>query len=139
VVEVLETNANSLAARSVFLGRDGRVIDGNGSAAVAVEASAGQYSVVLKHRNHLAAMSAEPVPFTNTVVSYDFTISSNRYLGGTNACVQLEPGVWGLIAGDADGDGKITETDREIVKRQMGKTGYLSGDINLDGVVDGND
>jgi len=57
----------------------------------------------------------------------------------TNACVQLEPGVWGMIAGDADGDGKITTTDRKIVEQQRGKTGYLSGDLNLDGKVDGGD
>jgi hypothetical protein len=53
--------------------------------------------------------------------------------------VELEPGVWGLIGGDADGDGKITPVDREIVRRQKGMTGYLQGDLNLDGKVDGGD
>ena len=63
----------------------------------------------------------------------------HKYRGGTNACVQLEPGVWGMIAGDADGDGKITHVDRKICEQQQGQTGYKAGDFNLDGVVDGND
>jgi hypothetical protein len=44
-----------------------------------------------------------------------------------------------MIAGDADGDGKITPTDRKIVEQQRGKTGYLQGDLNLDGKVNGGD
>jgi hypothetical protein len=104
-----------------------------------VEVSAGYYYFVLKHRNHLAAMSAQPVAFTNTLVSYDFTTGPDKYFGGTNACVELEPGVWGLIGGDADGDGRITPVDRIIVERQKGRTGYLQGDVNLDGKVDGGD
>ncbi len=58
---------------------------------------------------------------------------------GTNACMELAPGVCGLIAGDADGDGAITQTDEAIVRQQIGRRGYLQGDLNLDGVVDGNE
>jgi len=32
-----------------------------------------------------------------------------------------------MIGGDADGDGKITDVDRQIVTQQMGRTGYLPG------------
>jgi hypothetical protein len=58
---------------------------------------------------------------------------------GRQEIANQEEGPWGLRAGDADGDGRITPTDRAIVTQQMGKTGYLSGDLNLDGKVDGND
>jgi hypothetical protein len=95
--------------------------------------------VAVRHRNHLAAVAATPLALTDATASYDFTTGPDKYLGGTNACVELEPGVWGMIAGDADGDGRITPTDRAIVTQQMGKTGYLSGDLNLDGKVDGKD
>ena len=44
-------------------------------------------------------------------------------------------GVWGMIAGDCDGDGRITAVDRAIVSNQVGKTGCLAGDVNLDGEV----
>jgi hypothetical protein len=63
----------------------------------------------------------------------------NQTAGGTNACVQLKPGVWGMVAGDCDGDGKVTDVDRLIVSNQLGRTGYLSGDVNLDGVVTAED
>jgi hypothetical protein len=139
LVEVLDTNRNTLASMSVFLDPQGRVTDETGSTTIPVEVSAGSYYLALRHRNHLSAMSAQPVAFTNTVVSYDFSTGADKYFGGTNACVELEPGVWGLRAGDADGDGRITPVDREIVRRQKGMKGYLQGDLNLDGKVDGGD
>jgi PKD repeat protein len=139
LVEVQDTNRIAVASMSVFLDEQGRVCDVAGGTNIPVEVSEGSYYLVLRHRNHLAAMSALPVAFTNTVVSYDFTTGPDKYFGGTNACVELEPDVWGLIGGDADGDGRITPVDREIVERQRGKTGYLQGDLNLDGKVDGDD
>jgi hypothetical protein len=139
LLEVQDTNGNSVASTSVFLDQQGRVRDETGSNGIPVEASAGAYNLVLKHRNHLAIMSAQPVAFTNTDISYDFTIGPSKVAGGTNSCVQLESNVWGMIAGDADGDGKITAVDRQIVTQQMGRTGYFSGDLNLDGVVTGED
>jgi len=44
-----------------------------------------------------------------------------------------------MISGDCDGDGKVTHVDREIVRQQAGKTGYLPGDCNLDGKVTAED
>jgi hypothetical protein len=140
LLELRRTNdLRTVASKGVLLRSDGAATDESGQPGIRLEASPGFYFLTARHRNHLSAMSAQPVAFTNELVTYDFAVSSNRYFRGTNACVALEPGVWGLIAGDADGDGKITPADREIVKRQMGNTGYLSGDVNLDGVVDGGD
>jgi PKD repeat protein len=139
LLEVQDTNRNALASTSVFVDQQGRIRDAAGGTNIPVEVSSGSYYLVLRHRNHLAAISSLPVAFTNTVVSYDFTTGSDQYMDGTNACVELEPGVWGLIGGDADGDGRITPVDRIIVERQKGKTGYLQGDLNLDGRVDGGD
>jgi hypothetical protein len=84
-------------------------------------------------------MTALPLVFTNTRTRYDFTSASAQFAEGTNACVELPSGRWALIAGDTDGDGRITPVDREVLERQRGKTGYLAGDLNLDGVVDGDD
>ncbi len=126
-------------SRSVFLRNDGSVVSDEGTNIVSVDISRGDYYVVVQHRNHLAAMSAQPIAFTNIFTAYDFTDGSTRYAGGTNAAVELEPGVWGMIAGDADGDGEVTPTDREIVEEQAGKTGYLSADLNLDGAVTGDE
>jgi hypothetical protein len=138
-VEVQDTNRIAVASMSVFLDPTGLVLDASGVAGIPVEVSVGSYYLVLKHRNHLAVVSAQPVAFTNMLVAYDFTTGPDKCFGGTNACVELEPGVWGLISGDADGDGRITPVDRIIVERQKGMTGYLQGDLNLDGTVDGED
>jgi hypothetical protein len=140
LVELQDTNGIASVGKSAPLGCDGRALSADGATGVVTEVSAGaRLYLVVKHRSHLISRSAQPLVFTNILTPYDFTTGPDKHSGGTNACVELEPGVWGLIAGDADGDGKITETDREIVKRQMGKKGYLSGDVNLDGIVDGND
>jgi hypothetical protein len=139
LVDVAATNGRLSTSKSALLLSDGWVRSPDGAAGVTVEASPGSYLLTVRHRNHAGASSALPVVFTNNWLQYDFSGSPAQYLGGTNACVELEPGVWGMIAGDADGDGRITPTDRAIVTQQMGKTGYLSGDLNLDGKVDGND
>ena len=104
-----------------------------------LEASTGSYYVVVKHRNHLAVMSANPVSFTNQFVSYDFTTNADRYYGGTNGAIQLESNVWGMIAGDADGDGEILGVDALLYETQTNSTGYKRADFNLDGVVSNDD
>jgi parallel beta-helix repeat protein len=139
LLELQDTNRSTQASASGFLDKHGRVINVDGNAGIPVSVPAGDYYFVIRHRNHLSAISSIPVSFTNSMVSYDFTTGSDKYMGGTNACVELEPGVWGLIGGDADGDGRITPVDREIVERQKGMAGYLQGDLNLDGKVDGED
>jgi hypothetical protein len=139
LVELRGTNGNTVVAKSAFLNTQGHVLATDGSVGITAEVSAGYYSVVVKHRNHLAAMSVQPVAFTNYAVSYDFTTGASQYADGSNGAVQLEPGVWGMIAGDADGDGIIQTVDAMICTNQLGRTGYDRGDFNLDGVVDGAD
>jgi hypothetical protein len=132
---LLTSNGVSALAQALWLRNDGRLVSPDHDRVLwMAPENTGMY-LVLKHRNHLAVMSATPLVFTNDTLRYDFTTGPDKYYGGTNACVQLASNVWGMIAGDADGDGKITETDRKIVEGQRGKTGYLSGDLNLDGVV----
>jgi len=137
LLQLLTTdNSQVVAAESAFLCADGRIVGSDGKDGARLECVPGhRYHVVVKHRNHLAAMTAEPMAFSNSTVTVDFTTGPDKVMGGTNACVELAPGVWGMIAGDCDGDGKVTAVDRAIVSNQVGKTGYLVGDSNLDGEV----
>jgi len=129
------TNAPTFT-RSAFLRSDGAVVSSAGETSLVVEVSPGTTNyLAISHRNHLSALSAAPIVFTNQAVQYSFTTGAGQYYGGTNAAAQLEPGVWGLMAGDADGDGKITAVDRSICTSQVGRTGYLGGDFDLDGIV----
>jgi len=139
LVELRGTNGNTVVAKSAFLDTGGQLLSTEGGAGITAEISAGYYSVVLKHRNHLAVVSAEPVAFTNYLVNCDFTASASQSLGGTNGAAELEPGVWGMIAGDADGDGEILPVDALIYGTQTNQSGYHRGDFNLDGIVSTND
>ena len=133
------TNSTPFFSKSVFLGQDGNLLSDGGATNLMLEASTGSYYVVVKHRNHLAGMSANPAPFTNRFVSYDFTLDADQYYGNTNGAIQLESHVWGLIAGDADGDGEILGVDALLYNAQTNSTGYKRADFNLDGVVSKND
>jgi len=137
LVELLQTNGYGHAsAHSALLLADGSLVDPLGAENLTFEVRPNEgYALVVKHRNHGAVTLTTPLTFAPDPLSVDFTTGPDKVLGGTNACVELAPGVWGMIAGDCDGDGKITEVDREIVRQQVGKTGYLPGDCNLDGVV----
>jgi len=141
LVQVQEgTNSTPIISRSAFLRHDGYIVATDGSPGVTVPVVEGDdYYLVLKHRNHLSVMSATPVVFLARFTSYDFTTGPDRCWPGANACVRLGSDAWGMIPGDADGDGDVTPVDRDIVHRSHGKTGYLNADLNLDGVVDGDD
>ena len=95
----------------------------------------GEYYIILNHRNHLGIMSSEPVLFNDeTLVTYSMIYDQNIY-NGSNACVSLQEAFVGMIAGDIDGDGNITDIDRQICESYLGKSGYLRADLNLDGIV----
>lgn len=138
-----KTTASSvITSRSAFLNSDGNIIDDNSTPGISMPAPAGVYYIVVKHRNHLAVMSANKVTLPN-ITSYDFTISDTSYFGANGAkLLETTPSnVWGMIAGDANGDGQITGNDFNIfnLKFVNAATGYESADFNLDGQVTGTD
>jgi len=141
LVELVDTDGGAVAAaHSGILCSDGWIVSHDGEEGVPAPAIEGRaYTIRVKHRNHVAVESSLPVVFLTNITEYDFTTGPEKVAGGASASVELEPGVWGMIAGDCDGDGKITAVDREIVRQQAGKTGYLCGDLNLDGVVSSDD
>ncbi|HOW96802.1 MAG TPA: PKD domain-containing protein [Kiritimatiellia bacterium] len=140
LVELLDPQSGvSMAAEQAILRCDGTVLSDQGGAGLHLEASPGSYFLTIKHRNHLSVMSAQPLDYTNATVFYDFTTGPEKARDGTNSLVEVTPGAWGMIAGDADGDGKITAVDRSVCTSQVGRTGYLAGDFNLDGVVTTNE
>ncbi|MBN1670773.1 MAG: chitobiase/beta-hexosaminidase C-terminal domain-containing protein, partial [Kiritimatiellae bacterium] len=138
-VELADTNGLPAFARSAFLRDDGWVAGDSGAEGIGVAVAAGNYYVGVRHRNHLTVRSAEPVAFAGAETVYDFTTGSNGYFGGAAGAVELEPGVWGMIAGDADGDGVVRQADEDIRFSQEGLLGILRGDLDLDGVVTSNE
>lgn len=78
-------------------------------------------------------------PSAVNATTYDFTTGADKYYGGSDAAVQLETGVWGMIGGDTSKDGVIDGSDFVGPDNNKFQSGYLDSDSNLDGVVDGSD
>jgi len=116
-----ETNGAQVYTRSAWLGDDGTLFSDTGGDRVLLETGTGTYYIVMRHRNHIATMTANPLPFTNRLVSYDFTTSASQNYGGSNAVIEVEDGAWALPAGDADGDGEILPVDELIWRAQAGE------------------
>ena len=130
------TNGPPVFSRSAFLRQDGIVMADDGTAGIGVSLPGhAAYFVVVKHRHHLAAMSAAPVPFMGQVMNYDFTFGPDRFFGDAAGCVEVDPGVWGMLAGDADGDGRILPVDDEIYQSHEYMSGYRRADFDMNAVV----
>ncbi len=72
--------------------------------------------------------------------TYDFTTGSSQYYGGTAGAKELQSGVWGMIAGDGNGNGQVQNNDAEDVWAPAnGTAGYLDADFNMNGQVQNND
>jgi hypothetical protein len=136
-------DGSPITSKSAFLHKDGRIVADDGiTGHIEMNASPGNYYIVLKHRNHLAVMSNSAVSFSNppTVTSYDFNTSSEQFYGGIDAAKDLEPNVLGMIAGDANSNGQIQNNDIENYwKIANGTSGYKNSDFNLNGQVQNND
>ena len=104
------------ASVAAVLLSDGRIVMPDGGTNVLIEAAGNQH-LVLQHRNHLAVMTAAAV-LTNRYGSFDFSTNVLGVLGTTNSLAPLGGGKWGLIPGDADGDGAIHAADEALRKVQ---------------------
>jgi len=122
-----------LSQQSAFLLKDGSVkgLDGISNLQFSNPVNH-QLFVVIRHRNHLGIISANPLNLAGNVYNYDFSLSSGMaYLDGQK---QLAPGIWGMIAGDCDANDVVNENDKSLIwKNQAGRSGYLPGDLNFDG------
>jgi len=81
----------AVASKSAFLHKDGRVVSDDGtSGEIELNATEGDYYIVIKHRNHLAVMSRNVIQLSKvTSTLYDFTTGSNKFYGSGGA-MQLE-------------------------------------------------
>ncbi|MBN1893755.1 hypothetical protein JW906_04645 [bacterium] len=122
--------------RSAFLLTDGSIVeDENVDGINLYSLASGDYFLVLRHRNHLAVISAATVSVSSgSTIPYDFSTAESQ-AGGTGALKQLESGVWGLWAGDADGSGQVGASDRNETWNKRTQFGYLDADCDLSGYV----
>ena len=82
---------------------------------------------------------ADKVSLPNNT-TYDFTTSSDQFYGGSAGAKDLGSGVWGMIAGDGNGNGQVQNDDSEnIWKNDNGTSGYKNSDFNMNGQIQNDD
>jgi hypothetical protein len=138
-------NGAAVAQRAAFLKSDGTILDTNGVANVSLtETLSSGYTIsnyiIIKHRNHLAIMSASAQTLPNDASAYDFTTAQAKAYG-TNPMAALTGSVFGMFAGDADQDGQITSSDFDVwlPNARSALNGYATTDIDLDSQVTSSD
>lgn len=150
-------------SRAALIQRDGDIVDVDGISAVKFsQAAAGNYYVVVRHRNHLGVMSVK-TPLSGTCTTIDFRKASTPTfnLDATNPVNQsqvvVEQGraLWAgnaLYVNTSDGKHNVifqgTDNDVNVIYQQVINAnsnllitpyyklkGYYAGDINMNGEV----
>jgi len=140
LLEIRNPDNSVKKLKSCLLSKHGYAIDPDGfSTSISLGITPGPYYIVVKQRNHLAVMSSSTVQLTG-LTAYDFTTGSGQYNGGSIGAKDLGSGVWGMIAGDGNGNGQMQNDDSEnIWKPDNGTSGYKNSDYNMNGQVQNDD
>ena len=141
------TPGTVVASRSAYLNSDGNLIDDNATSGrgIGIAAPPGDYYLAIKHRNHLAVMTAAAQTgltwgTASSVSTYNYTSASTQFYGGSTSVKQIDTNVWAMIAGDGNGNGQVQNNDSESIwKPDNGTSGYKNSDFNLNGQVQNND
>ena len=155
-LEIRDSADAVVSTRSALLQRDGDIIDiDGGNSAVSFEGiTLDNYTIVVRHRNHLGVKSSGIVSMSpGTTAVYDFTSAVNQAVGDQQE--ELETGVYGVYGGNANGEsavataykgirmtGPSTINDALALLNQLGGIYtatqfdvYETEDLNLDGNV----
>ncbi|MCD4789122.1 MAG: carboxypeptidase regulatory-like domain-containing protein, partial [Bacteroidales bacterium] len=126
------TGSVKIARQAAFLLNDGSVVGLDGSDMPwHVVTITNNLFVVIWHRNHLNIISAFPLTKTGGVYTYDFTTGAGQ---AYNSGQKDIGGVWGMAAGDGNGDGIADDLDISGTwASDAGESGYWRGDFNMNG------
>jgi hypothetical protein len=133
----LATSSTILAKRAAFLKSNGNIVDLDGTSPVLFNNSyvteGNNLYIVVRHRNHLAIMSAFGAALSSGVYSYDFTTGLDKANGGRNGYKQVGS-AFAMVSGDIDNDGNIFITDYDDFAIGFGASnGYFNSDLDMDG------
>ncbi|MCB0806936.1 MAG: PQQ-dependent sugar dehydrogenase [Bacteroidales bacterium] len=133
--------AARIAQKAAFLLKDGNVVGLDGVDAPQFNNFVNhQLFVVVMHRNHLGVMSAIPLLGSGNSYSYDFSSNGDKAYGDGTAQNEIVSGIWGMVAGDSDGNGIIEDPDKMVNwDTEAGMPGYLNSDFELNRQVNNQD
>lgn len=138
LVELRDANNSDIIVerKAAILLSNGNIVDENKDGVTFQNAADNSsYYAIVRHRNHLALMSAVPIPFPNSN-AYNFTADPSYVMGGAAQLTQMENGDYVAIAGDFNADGVISVFDFNFYSEQKSiLNDYVDSDCNLDRVV----
>ena len=139
IIELKTNKFKSVDTVAALLTQTGRIINTIGDTLIPVKETSGNYYVIVRHRNHIAIMSATLIAPSLTPVMYDFTTSLSKFYGGIAKLIKT--GLYGMFAGDANYDGVIDTLDfnRLIIDNKNAEDGYKTTDFNLSGFINSAD
>jgi hypothetical protein len=108
----------------------------NGQATTTVPGTySGMYYITIRHRNHVTTTTSTPVSFSGTPVNYSFNNPSQAFGGNLKL---LPTGAYGIYAGNVNIDNKVDNSDLYCIRTDAAAfaSGYLTNDVNGDGIVD---
>ena len=134
-LEIRDSADAVVSTRSALLQRDGDIIDiDGGNSAVSFEGiTLDNYTIVVRHRNHLGVKSSGIVSMSpGTTAVYDFTSAVNQAVGDQQE--ELETGVYGVYGGNANGESAVATAYKGI---RMTGPSTINDALFLLGVLDG--
>jgi len=149
VLVELRTNtaaSTTVAKKACFVKNDGSIVDIYGNELTFPGLDIGNYYIVVRHRNHLAIMSATSQTLSSTSAEYDFTTALNKAYG-SNPMLLASDGKALMVGGDvnkngtARANGPASVNDMTMIINFCGSSTlyiYSPYDVNLDGVARAN-
>ncbi len=135
----LASAASLLSVNAGFILMDGTITGLDGTTPIRfAETVDNDLFVSLEHRNHLPVLSSSSLIYDKGNYYFNFTQAGSNYAGTPQK--EIQPDLWGMIAGDANADGLVDDLDRTVSwENNAGKNAYDPADLNLDGQVDNQD
>jgi len=134
-----------VASRSALVERDGDVVAPDGQARLVFNVPANDYHIAVRHRNHLAAMSATFIRLDAGEAALDLTLATTATYG-SQARATMSNGRMALWSGDVSRNGQLSYVgngnDRDPILVAIGGSvptntiaGYRLEDVDLNGVI----
>jgi hypothetical protein len=140
LVQLKDAGGSIITQRAGLLKNDGSIVDAtNQTAGLSFNnLSAGDYTVIVRHRNHLAISTDNRISLqAGTSNSFDF--STNVNIAGSNQ-TNLGSGKFALKSGNSNSNNVINSVDRTLLRTTGDFNGIYSNlDLNLDGNITAND
>jgi len=135
------TSGTMIDIQAGFILKNGNIVNTSGSSSMRFNVEiADNLFAVIHHRNHLSILSANPLTLSGEEYIYDFTSDVGQAYGGINGHKEIGAGIWGMMAGDGNSDGDISNQDKDDVwQLENANTGYYSGDFDMNGQVNDSD